>query len=130
MRTLTVLSNFFIEQSGSTMMCFGSLNHPPSVLIHFHSLKQTTVASTHYLSTLACYQSLCSYLRPITLDLLLSGLLLINGQLTDPHMPRIHCFVWGVERARLKPILRFISRIFLLSIQAAWPTGFHSQTGC
>lgn len=50
--------------------------HPPSVLLtHCHPPEQTTVASAHYLSTLACYQHCCWYLRPITLDLQLSSLL-------------------------------------------------------
>lgn len=44
-------------------------------LFTYQPLQRTTVANTHYLSPLACAQSLCRYLRPITLDLQLGNLL-------------------------------------------------------
>lgn len=67
-------SNFPVtEQSGSTVF---QTSQPPTFSPHSLSLSRAdTVAFTHYLSTLACYQRLCSYLRPITLDLLHRGLL-------------------------------------------------------
>ncbi|CAB1427881.1 unnamed protein product [Pleuronectes platessa] len=40
-------------------LCFRSVHHPPSVLIHCPPADQATVASAHYLSTLACYQHRC-----------------------------------------------------------------------
>lgn len=47
---------------------------------------------------------------------------LTNGQLTDPHIPCIRCFVWGLDAKRFK---RFSSLgEILLGVQAARPKGF------
>lgn len=46
-----------------------------------------------------------------------------NGQLTDPQMPWIHCFAWGCDTNWCYASLVEV----LLSVQAAWRGGFHSQ---
>lgn len=77
---------FRLHQSGSAVPLDCATTHLQTsfTLAPAH---QYTMASTHYLSFLACYQSLC---WPITPDLQLADLLLLTGQPTDPHMPSIH----------------------------------------